>query len=86
MTTSMMKFASSFLLLTALLGFPTLSNAATRGSISGTIKDSTGAVIPKARVTATKTDTRVQNTLLSSGKGFRPADVRTSRLVSTAPL
>jgi Carboxypeptidase regulatory-like domain/TonB dependent receptor len=58
-----------FLLVTAFLGFPRFSYAVTGGSISGTIRDSTGAVIPKARVTATNTDTGVQNTLLSNDTG-----------------
>ena len=44
--------------------------AATTGSISGTISDPTGAVIPGATVTATNTATNVQTKTVSDEKGF----------------
>jgi hypothetical protein len=67
--TSFIKLALSLWLMTALLTFPARSEAATGGSISGTINDSTGAVIPNASVTTTNTDTGVQNAVLSSDTG-----------------
>src|SRR5271170_5635466 len=42
-----------FLVLTLLLWFPMPARAAAGGSISGTVKDHSGAVVPKATVTAT---------------------------------
>ncbi len=44
--------------------------AATTGSISGTVKDPSSAVIPGATVTATNTATNVQNKTVSDDKGF----------------
>ena len=46
------------------------SLAATTGSISGTVKDPSGAVIPGATVTATDTATNVQSKTVSDDKGF----------------
>ncbi len=59
----------AFLVLPLLVGLATLTYAAVGGSISGTVKDATGAVIPKATVTATDTDTGVQQTAVSNGTG-----------------
>ena len=51
------------------MGCPLSTQAAVGGSISGTVMDHTGAVIPKAVVTATNTDTEVQETVLSDDSG-----------------
>jgi hypothetical protein len=40
------------------------------GSISGTVRDASGAAIPKATVTATSTDTGIQQSSASDDKGF----------------
>ncbi|MFZ0736763.1 MAG: carboxypeptidase regulatory-like domain-containing protein [Candidatus Acidiferrales bacterium] len=40
------------------------------GSISGTVKDSSNAVIPKASVTATNTGTGIRQTVATDSKGF----------------
>jgi hypothetical protein len=53
----------------ALFALPTSSNAAVGGSISGTVKDPSGAVIPKAAVTANNTDTGVRQTVASNSAG-----------------
>ena len=49
-----------FLALALLPGFSISTYAAISGSISGTVKDHSGAVVPKATVTATNTDTGVR--------------------------
>lgn len=58
-----------FLILTLLLRFPTMTHAAVGGSISGTVKDHSGAVVPKATVTATNTDTGVRQVVTTNGTG-----------------
>ena len=45
-------------------------SAATTGSISGTVKDPSGAVIPGATITATDSATNVQSKTVSDDKGF----------------
>jgi hypothetical protein len=57
------------LVLYLLLAFPYRAPAAVGGSISGTVKDHTGAVVPKATVTATNTDTGVQQVLTTNATG-----------------
>lgn len=53
-----------------LLLFPSLLSAqSTQGTILGTVKDPSGAVIPGAKVTLTNTDTGVTNTTTTSGTG-----------------
>ena len=49
---------------------PLILWAATTGSISGTVKDPSGAVIPGATVIATNTSTNLQNKTVSDDKGF----------------
>jgi Carboxypeptidase regulatory-like domain len=51
------------------LGSPPRLNAATGGSISGTVKDSSGAIIPKAAVSATNRDTGITNTVITNSTG-----------------
>jgi hypothetical protein len=43
--------------------------AAAGGSISGTVKDPSGAVVPKATVTATNTDTGVRQVVATNDAG-----------------
>ena len=40
------------------------------GSVSGTVKDASGAVVPDAAVTATNIDTEVRSTVTTNGSGF----------------
>jgi hypothetical protein len=47
-----------------------LLHAQTTASISGTVLDSTGAVVPNAKVMLTKTDTNEVRTLQSNGAGY----------------
>jgi hypothetical protein len=55
----------------ALIPFLTMGAwAGTGGSISGTVKDSSGAVVPKAAVTATDTNTGIRQTTTTDSKGF----------------
>jgi hypothetical protein len=58
-----------FLSLVLLLKCPMLTHAAVGGSVSGTVKDPSGAVIPKATVTATNTETGVQQSVVSNDTG-----------------
>src|ERR1700680_3500650 len=61
----------SLLISLALIPFlAILARAAVGGSISGTLKDQTGAVIPDATVTALNLDTTVQQTTKSDANGF----------------
>ncbi|MGD0798846.1 MAG: TonB-dependent receptor [Acidobacteriaceae bacterium] len=53
----------------ALFGSHSLQAQANNGGIQGTVTDKSGAVIPKAEVTATNTDTGVQTTVQSNGTG-----------------
>jgi hypothetical protein len=52
-----------------LLLVSTLLHAAVGGSISGTVKDNSGAVVPKATVTATNADTGVRQVVTTNGTG-----------------
>src|SRR3984885_6084402 len=63
--------ARCFLLSLALISFFALPvRADTVGSISGTVTDQTGAVIPDTTVTALNLDTTVQQTTKTNGSGF----------------
>jgi len=57
------------LILTLLLMLPTVNQAAAGGRISGTVNDPAGAVVPKAMVIATNTETGVQQTVLTNDAG-----------------
>ncbi len=46
------------------------SRAGTGGSVSGTVKDASSAVISNAAVTATNVDTRVHERVTTNGRGF----------------
>jgi outer membrane receptor protein involved in Fe transport len=52
-----------------LLALPNLTYAAVGGSISGTVQDRSGAVVPKATVTATSTDTGFRQVTTTNGTG-----------------
>jgi hypothetical protein len=58
-----------FVFLTLLLGLSSAIHGAVGGSISGTVKDLSGAVVPKAAVTATNTDTGVRRAVTTNGTG-----------------
>src|SRR5580698_1244601 len=65
-------FRRSWTLIVLLLmtfGMAQNAMAGVTASILGTVKDSTGAVIPGARVTATNVDTHVSQTVLTNGDG-----------------
>ena len=47
-----------------------VSWAGAGGSVSGTVRDASGAVLPKATVTAANIDTRVRQTVQTDDKGF----------------
>jgi hypothetical protein len=52
-----------------LFGLPVVIQASVGGSISGTVKDSTGAVIPKAIIAVTNSDTSVRQTVATNDSG-----------------
>ncbi|HEY1754148.1 MAG TPA: TonB-dependent receptor [Bryobacteraceae bacterium] len=56
-------------LISILLGIPILTYGAAGGSISGTVEDRNGAVIPGAAVTATNTETGVRQSVTTNGTG-----------------
>ena len=58
-----------FLALTLPLGLAISTRAAVGGSISGTVEDGSGAVVPKAAVTATNTETGVRQVVATNGIG-----------------
>jgi len=62
-------FLFSLLILLLLLGSAAPVQGATGGSVSGTVRDATGAVIAKASVTATNTETKVQQTVQTNDAG-----------------
>jgi len=51
------------------LVFTTNSDAQVNSSIGGTVEDSTGALIPGVRITATNTGTGITNTTISNESG-----------------
>lgn len=58
------------LMLAAVLLWHAALTAATTGSISGTIKDPSGAVLPGVALTATNPATGIQNKTTTDGSGF----------------
>jgi outer membrane receptor protein involved in Fe transport len=72
---SWLKAFSALLFLTSLLSAPLVAQTF-RGSINGTVTDSSGAVVPGAKVTATDTATAaVRETVTSSGGEFTFSDL-----------
>src|SRR4051812_4740169 len=59
----------AFALLTLLLAATTAYAQSDRGSITGTVTDPTGAVVPNAKITATSLDTAEVREVTSSGEG-----------------
>ena len=70
----MMNRVLARLFLLALVGilvFPALSDAQiTRGAVSGTVRDASGAAVPGASVTVTNMDTNISRTAVSDAVGF----------------
>ncbi|GGG95855.1 carboxypeptidase-like regulatory domain-containing protein [Silvibacterium dinghuense] len=64
------RIATFALLLLLATCAPLLHGQAANGSISGTVMDTTGAVIPHASVTLTDTQTKVKTHVSSNGAGF----------------
>src|ERR1700722_8298464 len=62
-------FVFLFLSLVLHFGFSRQALAAVGGSISGTVKDPSGAVVPKATVTAVNTDTGVKQVVKTNDAG-----------------
>ena len=59
------------LALVGFLAFPALSAAQiTRGAVSGTVRDATGAVVPGASVTVTNMDTNISRSAVTDAQGF----------------
>src|SRR5580704_15229424 len=63
------RYVFLVLVLALLPGLPISTRAAVGGSIFGTVKDRTGAVVPKAPVTATNLETGVRQTAATNGAG-----------------
>ena len=63
------KSVFPFLIPALLTGFAVLTRAAVGGSISGTVRDRSGAVIPRAVVTAINLDTGVRRTIAANNAG-----------------
>jgi len=59
----------SLVMLALLFGFPQRTGAAVGGSISGTVRDPSGAVVPQATVTATNTATGVMQVVKTNDAG-----------------
>ena len=64
------KILSTFLLLTLMWFLVPSLHAQFGASLSGTVTDSSGAVVPGAKVTITNTATQAQKTATSSAQGF----------------
>ncbi len=66
-----MKFMQILLVLAVLIGFVSHANAqAGRGGISGLVSDSTGAIVPGAKVTATNVATDQKLSTVTTGSGL----------------
>jgi hypothetical protein len=76
------QIAAAVLLLVALVG--TLHSQVTAGAISGTVTDSTGAVIPGATVTVTNQGTGVSSTLTTDVSGFYSAEALNAGMYTVA--
>ncbi len=63
------RFGVALLFLFIVFGAVSLC-AAAGGSVSGTVKDSSGAVIPNASVDAVNADTNVENQVITNSRGF----------------
>ena len=80
MLRSLFRFCVLILVAVLVLSFAPSSFAGVGGRISGTIKDASGAVVPRAMVTITNPDTGVRQTLTTDEKGiFAFLDVAVGR-------
>ena len=64
------QIMKSFAILALVIVFTTTSLGQTSGRISGTVKDMSGAVIPKSTVTATNTATGVKQSTTTDDSGI----------------
>jgi hypothetical protein len=67
---SLNRFVFSLILALLFLGGTTAFGQGTSASLTGQITDSSGAVVPGATVTATNTDTSLEQTATSNGEGI----------------
>src|SRR5215831_8128411 len=65
----LLRFLHTLLLATIFL-FPTAVNAAVGGSISGTIKDATGGVVPGAMIAVTNSSLRTEFRTTTDARGY----------------
>ena len=63
-------FAAALLVCGGLIWTPAMAQTGGDGAIQGTVKDSTGAIIPSATVTAKNVGTGVETTRTSSSDGL----------------
>ena len=79
---------AGLLLLTGIVLILSISSAAqsTNSSLSGTVKDQTGAVVPKANLTLTSTSTATEKVTVSNSDGLfqEPAGGRLQRKVAAS--
>src|SRR5579863_7018588 len=64
------QFVLLFLVFALILNFGTIALADTGGSISGTVTDQTGAVVPDATITALNLDTTTQQSTKTNSNVF----------------
>src|SRR5690348_11250836 len=75
------RYAWAVIVLASCLGVaPTVAHAQALGTITGTVMDPSGAGVPKAKVTATETETSFARSIVSDDSGhytlpsLRPTD------------
>ena len=65
----MSRILPTVVLIALLLGAPRSISAQASGTISGTVRDNSGAVVPTAKVIATNEGTNLSRTVVSDGEG-----------------
>src|SRR5262245_11270499 len=81
------RCTTTFVLSLVLMSIPAASQIAGTGTIRGTITDPTGAVVPRATVTATNTATGVDTARVATDAGLyviAPLPAGTYRLTASA--